>query len=145
MFEVAWMPVLAALSGPIQETDEVDVVDLCLDGFKHAIRIACFFDLEFPRKAFVNTLTKFTYLNNLGEMKAKNVEAIKALLEIAVSEGNYLKTSWRDILVCVSQLERMQLISNGIDTPDIGRRKCVHISLFIDLYCILTRSLHFPL
>lgn len=41
MFEVAWMPFLAALSGPLQETDELDVVELCLDGLKSAIKIVC--------------------------------------------------------------------------------------------------------
>lgn len=121
MFEVAWMPFLAALSGPLQETDELDVVELSLEGFKHAIKIVCFFELELERNAFVSTLAKFTFLNNLSEMKTKNVEAIKALLDIAVADGNLLKKSWIDVLRCVSQLERMQLISNGIETPDLRR------------------------
>jgi brefeldin A-inhibited guanine nucleotide-exchange protein len=118
MFEVAWIPVLAGISGPLQQTDDMEVVELCLDGFKNAIRIVCFFDLELERNAFVTTLAKFTFLNNLGEMKAKNMEAIKALLDVAVTEGNNLKGSWHEVLSCVSQLEHMQLISSGIDVPD---------------------------
>jgi len=118
MFEVAWISFLAGLSGPLQNTDDMEIVDLCLDGFKNAIRIACFFDLELERNAFVTTLAKFTFLNNLGEMKSKNMEAIKTLLDVAVNEGNNLKGSWRDVLSCVSQLEHMQLISSGIDVPD---------------------------
>ncbi|KAI0248451.1 hypothetical protein BJV78DRAFT_1235950 [Lactifluus subvellereus] len=118
MFEVAWIPVLAGISGPLQQTDNMEVVELCLDGFKNAIRIVCFFDLELERNAFVTTLAKFTFLNNLGEMKAKNMEAIKALLDVAVTEGNSLKGSWHEVLSCVSQLEHMQLISSGIDIPD---------------------------
>ncbi|KAG9017973.1 guanine nucleotide exchange protein for ADP-robosylation factor [Tulasnella sp. 427] len=121
MFEVAWMPFLAGISGPLQDTNDLEVVELCLDGFKSAIQIVCVFDLELERNAFVTTLAKFTFLNNLGEMKAKNMEAIKALLDIAVTEGNHLKGSWHEVLTCVSQLERMQLISNGIDVPDTGR------------------------
>ena len=121
MFEVAWIPVLAGISGPLQQTDDMEVVELCLDGFKNAIRIVCFFDLELERNAFVTTLAKFTFLNNLGEMKAKNMEAIKALLDVAVTEGNSLKGSWHEVLSCVSQLEHMQLISSGIDVPD-GRK-----------------------
>jgi brefeldin A-inhibited guanine nucleotide-exchange protein len=122
MFEVAWIPFLAGLSGPLQNTDDLEVVDLCLDGFKNAIRIVCFFDLELERNAFVTTLAKFTFLNNLGEMKTKNMEAIKALLDIAVSEGNNLKGSWREVLSCVSQLEHMQLISSGLEVPDSGKK-----------------------
>lgn len=118
MFEVAWIPFLAGISGPLQETDDMETVELCLDGFKSAIRIVCFFDLELERNAFVTTLAKFTFLNNLGEMKAKNMEAIKTLLDIAVTEGNNLKGSWHEVLSCVSQLEHMQLISSGVDIPD---------------------------
>ncbi|KAH9970807.1 hypothetical protein BJV74DRAFT_866467 [Russula compacta] len=121
MFEVAWIPVLAGISGPLQQTDDMEVVELCLDGFKNAIRIVCFFDLELERNAFVTTLAKFTFLNNLGEMRAKNMEAIKALLDVAVTEGNNLKGSWHEVLSCVSQLEHMQLISSGVDVPD-GRK-----------------------
>ncbi|OAX41346.1 hypothetical protein K503DRAFT_863932 [Rhizopogon vinicolor AM-OR11-026] len=122
MFEVAWIPFLAGLSGPLQNTDDLEIVDLCLDGFKNAIRIVCFFDLELERNAFVTTLAKFTFLNNLGEMKTKNMDAIKTLLDIAVNEGNNLKGSWREVLSCVSQLEHMQLISGGVEVPDGGKK-----------------------
>lgn len=123
MFEVGWIPFLAGLSGPLTDTDDLEIVELCLDGFRCAIRIGCFFDLELQRNAFVTTLAKFTFLNNLGEMKAKNMEAIKALLDIAVSDGNHLRGSWQEVLTCVSQLERMQLISSGIDVPEANRSK----------------------
>ncbi|KAL6299711.1 hypothetical protein BKA93DRAFT_741894 [Sparassis latifolia] len=122
MFEVAWIPFLAGISGPLQDTDDLEIVELCLDGFKSSIRIVCFFDLELERNAFVTTLAKFTFLNNLGEMKTKNMEAIKALLDVAVTEGNHLKGSWREVLTCVSQLEHMQLISSGVELPDAGRK-----------------------
>ncbi|KAH9844154.1 uncharacterized protein C8Q71DRAFT_819716 [Rhodofomes roseus] len=122
MFEVAWIPFLAGISGPLQGTDDLEVVELCLDGFKNAIRIVSFFDMELERNAFVTTLAKFTFLNNLGEMKTKNMEAIKALLDVAVNEGNNLKGSWREVLTCVSQLEHMQLISSGVELPDNGRK-----------------------
>lgn len=104
------------------------MINLSLAGFKQAIKIVCLFDLELERNAFVTTLSKFTFLNNLGEMKPKNVEAIKALLDVAMIDGNYLKGSWRDVLACVSQLERFQLISQGVDArsvPALGRRTYV--------------------
>jgi len=126
MFSVAWMPILAAFSGPMQSSDDPEIVSLCLEGFKLSIRIVCLFDLELARNAFVSTLAKFTQLSNLGEMKSKHVEAVKTLLEIALSEGNQLKSSWKDILTCVSQLERFQLISSGVDAtavPDVRQAR----------------------
>ncbi|GAA5807553.1 hypothetical protein MFLAVUS_000918 [Mucor flavus] len=121
MFEVAWMAFLAGISGPLQESDDLATVSLCLGGFKNAIRIICLFhtvqseDVDLQRDAFVTTLTKFTFLTNLNEMKPKNVEAIKTLLEVAAVDGNYLKGSWKEILSTVSQLERFQLITSGLD------------------------------
>ncbi|KAK4508835.1 uncharacterized protein ATC70_013458 [Mucor velutinosus] len=121
MFEVAWMAFLAGISGPLQESDDLATVSLCLEGFKNAIRIICLFhtvqseDVDLQRDAFVTTLTKFTFLTNLNEMKPKNVEAIKTLLEVAAVDGNYLKGSWKEILSTVSQLERFQLITSGMD------------------------------
>jgi len=128
MFDVAWMPILAGLSGPLQSTELSDVVTLCIEGFKQAIHIVCLFDIGLARSAYVSTLAKFTYLSNLSEMKSKHVEAIKALLEIALSEGNQLKSSWKDVLTCVSQLERFQLLNQGADAaslPDVNRARFV--------------------
>lgn len=122
MFEVTWMSFLTALSGQAQETHNLDTIRLCMEGQKLAIRIACLFDLEDPRQAFVQTLARFTNLYNLSEMKAKNVEALKALLDVAQNEGNLLKESWRDVLTCISQLDRFQLIATGVnegDVPDV--------------------------
>jgi brefeldin A-inhibited guanine nucleotide-exchange protein len=104
----------------MQSSEDPEVINLCLEGFKLSIRIVCLFDLELARNAFVTSLAKFTLLSNLSEMKTKHVEAIKALLEIALTESNQLKSSWKDILTCVSQLERFQLISSGVDATEVS-------------------------
>lgn len=122
MFHVAWMSFLAGLSGPFQQSEDPEVIKLCLEGFKLSIRIACLFDVDLARISFVSALAQFTNLQNISEMKPKNVEAIKQLLNTALSEGNHLKSSWKDILTCISQLERFQLISSGIEAgaiPDV--------------------------
>ena len=122
MFEVTWTPFLRALTTAARETLNLETIKLCMEGQKLAIRIACIFDLEDPRQGFVNSLAQFTNLYNLSEMKAKNIEALKSLLEVAHTEGNLGKESWRHILTCISQLDRFQLISTGVDAravPDV--------------------------
>jgi brefeldin A-inhibited guanine nucleotide-exchange protein len=148
MFEVAWMPFLAGLSGPLQDTDDLEIVELCLDGIKSAIRIVCFYDMELERNAWVTTLAKFTFLNNFGEMKTKNMEAIKALLDVAVNNGNNLKGSWREVLTCVSQLEHMQLLSSGAEAPEANKKGYVRrtrtdferLILWLDVHDDLQRN-----
>jgi len=121
MFEVTWMAFLTALSAQAQDHN-IEIVRLCIEGIRLAIRISCLFDVESSRQAFVAFLARFTNLYNLSEMKAKNMEALKVLLDIAHTEGDLLRESWREILTCVSQLDRFQLISAGIDersVPDV--------------------------
>lgn len=124
MFNVTWMSFLSGLSAPMQDTHNLETIRLCMEGLKLSIRISCAFDLETPRVAFVTALAKFTNLGNVREMQAKNVEALKALLDVALTEGNHLRGSWREILTCVSQLDRLQLLSDGVDEhslPDVSR------------------------
>ena len=126
MFDVSWMSFFSGLSGQMQTTQNIEVIRLCMEGFKMAIRISCLFDLETPRTAFVTSLAGFTNLSNLSEVMAKNLEALKALLEIAKTESNLLRSSWRDVLMCVSQLDRFQLISGGVDegsVPDVNKAR----------------------
>ncbi|KAJ1982293.1 guanine nucleotide exchange protein for ADP-robosylation factor [Dimargaris verticillata] len=117
MFEIVWMAILAGISGPAQQLDDPVIIHLCLESFKHAIHIATTFDMELERDAFVSTLAKFTVLADLMEMKPKNIEAIKTLLDVAAIDGNHLRQSWLDVLTCASQLERLQLISDHGASP----------------------------
>ncbi|KAJ5953579.1 SEC7-like alpha orthogonal bundle [Penicillium verhagenii] len=124
MFNVTWMSFLSGLSAPMQDTSNIESIRLCMEGLKLSIRISCAFDLETPRVAFVTALAKFTNLANVKEMMPKNFEALKAILDVATTEGNHLRSSWRDILTCVSQLDRLQLLSDGVDEgslPDVSR------------------------
>jgi len=111
LFEVACWPYLATLAVLLEMSDDnANTVALCIEGFKHCIRIAARFEMETERDAFVSSLAKFTYLTTIKEMKQKNIECIKALLMIGLSEGDNLGPSWQYVLFCISQLQRMELL-----------------------------------
>jgi brefeldin A-inhibited guanine nucleotide-exchange protein len=117
MFKLAWTPFLAAFSISLQDSDDSRIVELCLNGIRCAIRIACIFNLELERDAYMQALARFTLLTATGpitEMKSKNVECIKTLITIAHTDGNYLGKSWYEILKCISQLELAQSIGVNI-------------------------------
>lgn len=46
MFKTVWTSMLAAFSIALKDCDEPDVVMLCLEGFRCAIRVACVFGLQ---------------------------------------------------------------------------------------------------
>ncbi|KAJ2248121.1 guanine nucleotide exchange protein for ADP-robosylation factor, partial [Coemansia sp. RSA 455] len=119
MFGAIWAAVLAALSVPMQTSADPHVVAASLTGFQSGIALACRFRMPLERATFVTTLRNFTQLQNLAEMKRKHVEAIRALIEVAASRadvGDGLAESWLDVLQCVSQLERLQLLTQGSES-----------------------------
>uniref|UniRef100_A0A8D9B2L0 Brefeldin A-inhibited guanine nucleotide-exchange protein 1 n=1 Tax=Cacopsylla melanoneura TaxID=428564 RepID=A0A8D9B2L0_9HEMI len=116
MFKMAWTPFLAAFSVGLQNCDDAEIASLCLEGIRAAIRIACIFHLELERNAYVQALARFTLLtanSPITEMKAKNIETIKTLINVAHTDGNYLGKSWLDIVRCISQLELAQMVGSG--------------------------------
>ena len=51
--QLCWTPFLAAFSVGLQDCDDSEIANLCLDGIRCAIRIACIFHMELERDAFV--------------------------------------------------------------------------------------------
>ncbi|XP_058817633.1 brefeldin A-inhibited guanine nucleotide-exchange protein 1 [Topomyia yanbarensis] len=117
MFKMAWTSFLAAFSVGLQDCDDPEIASLCLDGIRCAIRITCIFHMTLERDAYVQALARFTLLtanSPINEMKAKNIDTIKTLIMVAHTDGNYLGTSWLDIVKCISHLELAQLIGTGV-------------------------------
>ncbi|XP_035906929.1 brefeldin A-inhibited guanine nucleotide-exchange protein 2 isoform X1 [Anopheles stephensi] len=117
MFKMAWTSFLAAFSVGLQDCDDPEIASLCLDGIRCAVRIACIFHMSLERDAYVQALARFTLLtanSPINEMKAKNIDTIKTLIMVAHTDGNYLGSSWLDIVKCISHLELAQLIGTGV-------------------------------
>jgi brefeldin A-inhibited guanine nucleotide-exchange protein len=57
------------------------------------------------RDAFVSSLSKFTSLSTVKEIKDKNIDCVKALLNLAKFDGNILRNSWYYVLDCISKID----------------------------------------
>ncbi|KAG8058353.1 hypothetical protein GUJ93_ZPchr0002g23224 [Zizania palustris] len=74
------------------------------------------FMMETQRDAFVTSVAKFTYLHCAADMKQKNVDAVKAIISIAIEDGDYLQDSWEHVLTCLSRFEHLHLLGEGAPT-----------------------------
>jgi brefeldin A-inhibited guanine nucleotide-exchange protein len=110
MWDTTWTSVLPALSVPMEESDNEEMIDACLEGFDKAMIINCKFSLATERKAFLSSLLAFTHLTSLREMHYKNVRSITTLIRIAAREGDHLESSWYEILQCISWLDKLHLV-----------------------------------
>lgn len=113
MFENTWSANLAVFSVLLEETDDPKITELCIEGFMHAIKISGFYLMNTERDAFVSSLSKFTQVSTFKESKEKNIECIRALLNLAINEGNYLKNSWYYVLDCISKIDYMYVLGTG--------------------------------
>jgi hypothetical protein len=143
MFDVAWGPIVGALSqclestsssnqgelgggsasahGSLTSEEDLELVIECLETMMDAIHLSAILGMETARETLVNSLAKFTTLDAVREMKPRHVECVKALLKVAVRDGNYLCESWEPVLQCVSRLNRLaEYAANGggdVDDP----------------------------
>lgn len=113
LFKTVWASLMAGFTVPLKETQDPHVIDKCLSGLRICVHIACIFGMTLEREAFIPALTNFTNLSNPADMKLKHYEAVRCILDIGVKEGDYLEASWKDILVCVSQLDAAQIVGSG--------------------------------
>ncbi|XP_058213796.1 brefeldin A-inhibited guanine nucleotide-exchange protein 1 isoform X1 [Rhododendron vialii] len=113
MVEVCWGPVLAAFSMTLDQSDDKVAISQCLQGFRHAVHITAVMGMQTQRDAFMTTVAKFTNLHCAADMKQKNVDAVKAMISIAIEDGNFLQEAWEHILTCLSRFEHLQLLGEG--------------------------------
>jgi Sec7-like guanine-nucleotide exchange factor len=119
MFEVAWAPMISVFSQIIETVDDYDLIALCLEGFRLSIRLASRLDVYVARDTYVNALVKFTTLDSVKEMRFKHIDAIKLLINVALTDGDYLFESWGQILRGLSHLSRLTLFGNRLHSDDL--------------------------
>ncbi|XP_075673381.1 brefeldin A-inhibited guanine nucleotide-exchange protein 1 isoform X1 [Castanea sativa] len=113
MVEVCWGPMLAAFSVTLDQSDDRLATSQCVQGFRYAVHVTAVMGMQTQRDAFVTSVAKFTYLHCAADMKQKNVDAVKAIISIAIEDGNYLQEAWEHILTCLSRIEHLQLLGEG--------------------------------
>lgn len=119
IFDTLWMSFLAGLTPPFKEYDDEEICTVLLLGIRLATHLACIFNIDYARTSFIRALVQFCDLNNPESMKMKNVEAIHTLLNIAVQENSYLGSSWKGVFIVISQVERLRLLSKGVDSSSV--------------------------
>ncbi|XP_064973718.1 brefeldin A-inhibited guanine nucleotide-exchange protein 1-like [Musa acuminata AAA Group] len=113
MIEVCWAPMMAAFSVTLDQSDDKSATAQCLQGFRYAVHVTSVMHMQTQRDAFVTSVAKFTYLHCAADMKQKNVDAVKAIVSIAIEDGNYLQESWEHIFTCLSRFEHLHLLGEG--------------------------------
>ena len=123
MLEAVWPPLLAALSLGFEGASDGSASgaasydpQLLLQCTRAAVRMAAVLGMETVRDAFITALAKFTYLHEPSHMNVHNVNAIRTMLAIVEQDGDYLGSTWAQVLKCVSRLAHLLMVADGAMT-----------------------------
>lgn len=116
MMEACWAPMMAAFSVTLDQSDDKAATSQCLKGLRSAVHVTSVMCMQTQRDAFLTSIAKFTSLHSAADMKQKNVDAVKAIISIAIEDGNYLQESWEHVLTCLSRFEHLHLLGEGVPT-----------------------------
>ncbi|XP_047971675.1 LOW QUALITY PROTEIN: brefeldin A-inhibited guanine nucleotide-exchange protein 5-like [Salvia hispanica] len=105
MVEVVGWPLLATFSVVMGEPDNSTWISICMEGFKEGVVIMFALGMDTIRYAFLTSLLRYNFLHAPRDMREKNVEALRTLLDLCNTHMYALQDSWLAILECISRLE----------------------------------------
>lgn len=131
MFDVTWGPALAVFSTVIESANgtmgtllsiatdrEIEAAaenaasatEICLSGFRLAIRIAALCGNDTARSAYVHALSNFSLLGTGRILEHRHIRCVQTLLEIARDDGELLGSSWEYVFKALSEISRLNQV-----------------------------------
>lgn len=131
MYDVAWGPALAVFSTVIESANgtmgallsiasdrEIEsaaenaasAIEVCLSGFRLAIRIAALCGNDTARSAYVHALSNFSLLGTGRLIEHRHMRCVETLLELGRDDGELLGSSWEYVFKALSEISRLNQI-----------------------------------
>ncbi len=131
MFDVTWGPALAVFSTVIESANgtmgsllsiatdrEIEsaaenaasATEVCLNGFRLAIRISALCGNDTARSAYVHALSNFSLLGTGRLLEHRHIRCVQTLLEVARDDGELLGSSWEYVFKALSEVARLNQV-----------------------------------
>ena len=125
MWASLWEPLLRIVTAAFEAAEDKATVMQCLDFLRCGVHLGASLGLEVPRDTFVQALARHTQLTAPASMRAKHVEALRALVAAAEHDANNLGAAWVHVLRCISRYEHLHNLGSGFNdaslfTPDMA-------------------------
>lgn len=139
LFTLVWGPTVAALSFVFDKSSDETIITNAISSFRKCAMISAYYGMTDVFDNLVISLCKFTTLLNLAESPehlpisfGTNMKAqlcARTVFSLVYRYGDILREGWKNVLDCMLQLYRAELLPKGmIEVEDF-----VHPSLKISL------------
>jgi brefeldin A-inhibited guanine nucleotide-exchange protein len=119
MWASCWETLLKIVNAAFEAAEDKATVMQCLDFLKHGVHLGASLGLDAPRDAFVQALARHTMLAAPAAMRAKHVEALRALVAAAETDSNNLGGAWVHVLRAVSRYEHLHHLGSGFNDASL--------------------------
>lgn len=103
----------ASFTRVFEESDDKEIWDTCLEGMVFCIKLLGISNMETEKDTYLFFLTKNSGLLHEGqEITEKNILCIKQVINCALSCGNYLNESWKEIVKCIANLDYLCIMGS---------------------------------
>jgi brefeldin A-inhibited guanine nucleotide-exchange protein len=119
MWAATWEALLKIVSAAFEAAEDKATVMQCLDFLKQGVHLGASLGLDAPRDAFVQALARHTLLSAPAAMRAKHVEALRALVAAAETDANNLGGAWVHVLRAVSRYEHLHHLGSGFNDASL--------------------------
>jgi len=129
LLEATWSNFLGIFSQLLADFEEENIVVTCIENILSIGKMCGILGLETISEAFINTIINITNIMEGREIKKKNFECTRAIIDFAIQSGNYIHCSWYNILTIISKIDYYHNIGgqfkneNELFAKEI-RRKC---------------------
>jgi len=139
MFDVTWGPALAVFSTVMESANgtmgyllsiasdnEIELAadnaasatEVCLSGFRLAIRISALCGNVTAGSAFVHALSNFSLLGTGRLLEHRHVRCIQTILEIGKDDGELLGSSWEYVFKALCEVARLNGVNEAMVKAD---------------------------
>jgi len=113
LMDSIWTALLALYSLMLDDTDDDMLNELSVEGITHCIRLCGMLNLDLQKEALIKGFCKLTNLLQGKEIKEKNIMCIRSLLQLANTEGRFLKGCWKNLLELISKIDYYHMVTSG--------------------------------
>ena len=87
----------------------LDVAIGCVLAIRFLVSVSCIYEFAEERKELMTSLSQMTGISDVTRLGQKNILALRTLLYVANTQGNYLDDSWAAVFRCLSLMDKHTL------------------------------------
>ncbi|GAB1223670.1 hypothetical protein ENUP19_0158G0029 [Entamoeba nuttalli] len=112
LYETIAVPLAESIERTFENIDKIEDIKLVLQGLIDTIHMSCILRHE-TKPQIIKALLVITHLDVVNTISQRNVMAVETLIDVCVTDFEYLEDCWEDCLQVILKMERLHMLASG--------------------------------